>query len=43
MTATLLAHTAHLAPHSGAEGYTGVVLLLIGAAMVLWWTRRRDS
>jgi hypothetical protein len=44
MTATLLAHAGHIAPHhGGTEGLTGVALLLIGAAAALWWTRRRDS
>ncbi|WP_262496051.1 hypothetical protein [Nonomuraea sp. SYSU D8015] len=43
MTATLLAHTGHVAPHGGTEGFIGVALLLLGAATVLWWTRRRDS
>jgi hypothetical protein len=43
MTATLLAHAGHVAPHNGAEGFTGVALLLIGAATALWWSRRRDS
>jgi hypothetical protein len=43
MTATLLAHAGHVAPHGNAEGFTGVALLLIGAAAALWWTRRRNS
>jgi hypothetical protein len=41
MTATLLAHAGHVAPHGGTEGLTGVALLVLGAAAVLWWTRRR--
>ena len=43
MTATLLAHAGHLAPHGGTEAFTGVALLLIGAATALWWTRRGDT
>jgi hypothetical protein len=43
MTATLLAHAGHVAPHGGNQGFIGVALLLIGAATALWWTRRRRS
>jgi hypothetical protein len=43
MTATLLAHAGHLAPHSGTQGLIGVALMLVGAATALWWTRRRDN
>ncbi|MFI7133863.1 hypothetical protein ACIBQ1_49870 [Nonomuraea sp. NPDC050153] len=43
MTATLLAHPAHLAPDGGAEAFIGVALLLVGAATALWRARRRDS
>ena len=43
MTATLLAHAGHVAPHGGTEAFTGVALLLMGAAAVLWWARRRDK
>jgi hypothetical protein len=39
MTA-LLAHAGHVAPHGGTEGFTGVALLLVGAALVLLRTRR---
>lgn len=38
MTATLLAHAA---AHGGTGGFTGVVLLLLGAATALWRARRR--
>ncbi len=43
MTATLLAHAGHLAPHDGTTGLIGIALLLIGAATALWRTRRRAS
>lgn len=43
MTASLLAHAEHLAPHAGTEGFIGVALLLIGAGAALWLTRRQDS
>jgi hypothetical protein len=43
VTANLLAHTGHVAPHGGTEGFAGVALLLIGAATVLWGTRRRNG
>ena len=43
MTATLLAHAGHLAPHDGTQGFIGVALLLIGAVTTLWRTCRRDS
>ena len=43
MTAALMAHAGHVAPHGGTAGFTGVALLLMGAATVLWWTRRRGN
>lgn len=43
MTATLLAHAGHAADHGGTERFTGVALLLVGAATVLWRARRRDG
>jgi hypothetical protein len=41
MTTILLAHAG--AHHGGTEGLVGVALLLIGAGVALWWTRRRDT
>ncbi|WP_327003873.1 hypothetical protein OHA72_53935 [Dactylosporangium sp. NBC_01737] len=43
MTAALLAHGGHVAPHGGTETFAGVVLLLAGAATALWWARRRNG
>lgn len=42
MTAILLAHAGHVAPHGGTEAFIGVALLLVGAATALWRARRRD-
>lgn len=38
MTATLLAHSGHIAPSTSSATQIGVVLLLVGAAIAL----RRD-
>jgi hypothetical protein len=43
MTATLLAHAGHVAPHGGTDGFIGVTLLFPGAAAALWQARRRDN
>jgi hypothetical protein len=45
MSATLLAHAGHVAPHAhgGTEAFIGVALLLVGAATALWRARRRDN
>ncbi len=43
MTAALLAHGGHVAPHGGPEAFTGAALLLAGAAAALWWARRRSG
>ncbi|TDC86178.1 hypothetical protein E1193_00485 [Micromonospora sp. KC606] len=43
MTATLLAHAGHLAPHNGAEAFIGAALLFMGAATALWRARRQDN
>jgi hypothetical protein len=41
MTAILLAHAEHVAPHGGTDAFIGVALLLMGAVTALWRTRRR--
>jgi hypothetical protein len=43
MTAALLAHTGHFVAHGGTGRFVGVALLLLGAALALLRTRRRDS
>jgi hypothetical protein len=43
MTATLLAHAGHVAPHGDTEALIGVAMLLAGAATALWRSRRRDD
>jgi hypothetical protein len=43
MMAILLTHTGHVTRHGGTDAFIGVALLLVGAAALLWFTRRRDS